>query len=264
MPISTSQVRSLRARTGVSILACQSALEEAGGDEECAIEVLRKRGQAQAVKRAAREQSEGAVFSALQSPRAALVLLRCETDFVARSDDFRRVGQALATEALRGGEPAVKDAASRALPELVQKLGENICVGEVNVIEAPVLGIYVHPSTSSGQASKIGVLIGLQSGIAEIAHDIAMHAAAMNPKVTSPDQVSAEVVAKEKEIWREQLKQQGKPEAIWDKIMMGKEKKFREESALLTQPFAKDPSKLVEQVLGGVKVVAYVRLSVGE
>ena len=142
------------------------------------------------------------------------------------------------------------------MPELVNKLGENIGLVEMRVIEGAVLGTYVHSN------AKIGVIVALATGAEDAAKDAAMHAAAMNPQVVSPEEVKAEAVEKEKAIWREQLKKEGKPEAIWDKIMLGKEKKFREESALLRQPFAKDPSKTVEQHLAGAKVTAYVRLSV--
>ncbi|MEK7137335.1 MAG: translation elongation factor Ts, partial [Patescibacteria group bacterium] len=250
----------------VSISAVKQALEEAAGNEEKAIEILRKRGEAQAVKKSAREQREGAVAIEKSGNKAAIVQLACETDFVARGDDFRNCLQHLAKTALAKGPDAARQEATSILPALVQKLGENIAVADANVVTGGTLGAYVHsnakigvivaldPSTSSGQAGKWE----------DIAKDVAMHAAAMAPQFVSPEEVSAEAVEKEKEIWREQLKKEGKPEAIWDKIMMGKEKKFREAHALLTQPFAKDPSKKVEQILSGAKVISYVRLSVGE
>lgn len=254
--ITAAQVSDLRKRTGVSMMAVKSALEEAGGNEEKAIEILRKRGQAQAVKKSAREQREGVIFSAQTQGKAALLLLGCETDFVARNEDFRALGHSLVETLLtKGAEAATMDGAKR-LPEAIQKLGENLSIVEMNEVSAPILGVYVHTN------GKIGVIVGLNSGAVELARDAAMHAAAMNPQVVSPEEVKADAVEKEKEIWREQLKKEGKPEAIWDKIMVGKEKKFREESALLKQPFAKDPSKTVEQHLAGAKVTGYVRLSV--
>lgn len=258
MPISAQQVAELRRRTGVSITAVKQALEEAGGNEDKAIEILRKRGEAQAVKKSAREQREGIIFSAQTQGKAVLLLLGCETDFVARNEDFRALGKTIAETLLAKGPDVAKAEAEKLLPAAVQKLGENISVVETNEVQAPVLGVYVHTN------HKIGVIIGLASGTTELARDAAMHAAAMNPKVVSPEEVSSDAVEKEKEVWRGQLKKEGKPEAIWDKIMMGKEKKFREESALLKQPFAKDPTQTVEQYLGGAKVTGYVRLSVGE
>lgn len=257
-PVSAQQVAELRRRTGVSMMAVKQALEEANGNEEKAIEILRKKGETDRVKKSSREATEGAIFSAQSQGKAALLLLGCETDFVARNEDFCTLGKKLAETLLAKGADAVKGEAEKLLPSMIQKLGENLSVVEMNAVAAPVIGIYVHSN------SKIGVIVGLDQGTTELARDTAMHAAAMNPKVVSPSDVAAEAVEKEKEIWREQLKKEGKPEAIWDKIMMGKEKKFREELALLTQPFAKDQSKKVEQVLGGAKVTAYIRLSVGE
>ena len=238
------------------MMAVKQALEEAHGDEEKAIEILRKRGQAQAVKRAEREQNEGSVFVEHTEKKAALVFLACETDFVARDETFQSAGKKLAKTALAQGAEAAKTEAASVVPELVNKLGENISLAEIHVVEGSTLGVYVHSN------SKIGVVIGLEGGSSEIAKDVAMHAAAMAPQVVSPDEVKNEAVEKEKEIWREQLKKEGKPEAIWDKIMMGKEKKFREESSLLKQAFAKDTQKTVEQYLGGAKVMSYVRVSV--
>lgn len=249
-------VASVRARTGVSMMECKKALDEAGGDEEKAIEILRKKGAAAAAKKADREQSEGLVFSATGNGKAAIVTLNCETDFVARDDTFQAVGNELATSLVNNGMDATKALADQKIPELVQKLGENITLGEMSLSEAAVSGVYVH---SNG---KIGVVIGLTGGSEDIAKDIAMHAAAMSPAYVSPDDVTPESVEKEKEIWREQLAQEGKPAEIMEKIMMGKEKKFREESALLTQEFVKDPSKLVKDLISDASIVEYVRVSI--
>lgn len=254
--ISAAAVQSLRSRTGVSILAVKQALEEANGDEEKAIELLRKRGLAQAAKKAERDQKEGLVFLKQEGNKAAAVLLRCETDFVARDDNFQEAGNAIADALLKDGEDGAKKVADEKIPELVQKLGENITVGEMHLVEAPVVGSYLHSN------AKVGVVIALEDGTVEQARDVGMHAAAFSPTVISPTEVSDDLVAKEKEIWAEQLSKEGKPADIQEKIMTGKEKKFREESALLTQPFAKDPSKTVEQFLGGPKVKEYVRVSV--
>ncbi len=254
--VSAAAVSALRARTGVSILACKEALEESGGNEEKAIELLRKRGISQAAKKAERAQGEGKIFAAEADGKAAVVLLRCETDFVARADGFSALGAELADALLAGGEAAVKALADKKLPEAVQSLGENVSMDEVHVISAPVIGTYVH---SNG---KIAVIIGLSKGSREMARDVGMHATAMNPQVVSPDEIAEALVEKEKEIWREQLKKEGKPEAMFDKIMLGKEKKFREENALLKQPFVKDGQKTVEQYIDGATVTAYIRLSV--
>ena len=251
--VSASAVASLRARTGVSILKCKKALEEAGGDEEKAIDILRKSGLSEVAKKSERDQSEGKVFIADGDAKAAMVMLRCETDFVARDDAFNALGQELATALLQDGST---DKAEGGIPAAVQKLGENISLGEVHIVEAPVVGSYVHSN------AKIGVIIGLDGGDVAKAKDVAMHAAAMNPEYVLPDDVPAEAVEKEKSIWKEQLASEGKPAEIMEKIMLGKEKKFREENALLKQDFVKEPGTTVEEYLAGAKVQDYVRLAV--
>lgn len=255
--ISAAAIASLRARTGVSILACKEALVEAGGDEEKAIDLLRKRGLSQAAKKAGRDQTEGLIFIQEKDGKAALVMLKCETDFVARDATFQEAGNAIADALLQGGQDEANKKAQDIIPALVQKLGENISVGEMHLIEAGVIGTYVH---SNG---KIGVVVGMEGGSQELAREAAMHAAAMNPLYVSPEDVTDEAVAKEKDIWKEQLAQEGKPAEILEKIMGGKEKKFREENALLTQPFVKDPSKTVQQHLSDATVAHYVRVSIG-
>lgn len=255
-PVSASSVSSLRSRTGVGILACKEALEEAKGDEEKAIELLRKRGIAQAAKKAARDQSEGLIFLKEGEGKAALLLLRSETDFVARDENFQMLGKRLAEILFTKGQTALESETAAALPALIQKTGENITMGEAHVIEAPVLGCYLHTN------AKIGVVVGLKEGTRELARDAAMHAAAMNPLYVHPEEAPLDLLVKEREIWAAQLAKEGKPKQIIEKIMMGKEKKFREEHALLTQHFAKDLSKTVGQHLGQATVTAYVRLSV--
>ncbi len=257
MPVTAEQVAALRARTGVAIVAVKQALDEANGDDEMAIEILRKRGLAQAVKKADREQKEGAFFIASGPAKAAIVCLRCETDFVARSDDFQNMGQSLADELLAKGDAGLKAESDAKLPAAVQKLGENIALGDSETVEGASIGAYVHSNR------KIAVVVALdKAGMDDAAKDAAMHAAAMNPLYVSPEEVPEEHVTKEKEIWKEQMKDDKKPAEILEKIMIGKEKKFREENALLKQAFVKDPSKSVEQTLGGAKVVAYVRKAI--
>jgi len=254
--ISASAIQSLRSRTGVSISAVKDALVEANGDEEKAIEILRKRGIAQAAKKADREQAEGLVFLKEEGNKCAVCILRCETDFVARDDNFNSTGEKILEALFNQGVDAAKEQAAALLPELVQKLGENITVDDLNVVESSVVGSYLHSNR------KIGVIIGLEGSTKEVARDIGMHAAAMSPRYVHPEEVGMDVLAMEKEIWSEQLKKEGKPENMWEKIMMGKEKKFREENAITKQSFVKDPSKTVEQHLDGGKITTYIRVSV--
>jgi elongation factor Ts len=254
--IDAKAVGSLRARTGVSMMQCKSALEEANGDEEMAIDILRKKGASAAAKKADREQTEGLIFTAEADGKAAMIRLDCETDFVARDDNFKNLGQSIADALLNGGEENAKTVAAELLPAMVQKLGENISLGEVELKESAVAGIYVH---SNG---KIGVIVGLSAGTPEIARDVAMHAAAMNPLYVTPADVSEDDVKREKAIWEEQLAKEGKPAEIMVKIMEGKEKKFREDNALISQEFVKEPGTTVEKFLGDATVTAYARLAV--
>lgn len=255
MSVTADQVSKLRARTGVGILDAKNALDEAKGDEEAAIEILRKRGKAQAVKKADRVQSEGAIFIQSDGKKAALVQIRSETDFVARSDVFLKFGTALAETLLKKGKAAFDAESAETVPTKVLELGENISVADTKEVEAKVLGHYVHSNR------KIGVIVGLDGGTVEQAQDVAMHGAAMNPSYVRPSDVTADVVSKEREIWKEQMKGDKKPPEILEKIMAGKEKKFKEENALLTQPFVKDQNQTVEKMLGSANVTAYHRVS---
>lgn len=255
MSITAEQVAKLRARTGSGILDAKNALEEAKGNEDLAIDILRKKGKAQAVKKADREQSEGAIFIATDGKKAALVQVKCETDFVGRSEVFVKFGQGLADTLLAKGKAAFDAYAAEKVPAAVLELGENISLGEVKEVSAPVLGTYVHSNR------KIGVIVGLDAGTSEQASDVAMHGAAMNPMYVRPSEVTQEAVLKEKEIWKEQMKNDKKPPEILEKIMLGKEKKFREENALTSQAFVKDPSQSIEKMLGNAQVKEFVRVS---
>ncbi|MBT7493607.1 MAG: translation elongation factor Ts [Candidatus Peribacter sp.] len=254
--IDAKAVASLRARTGVSMMQCKSALEEANGDEEQAIDILRKKGASAAAKKADREQTEGLVFTAEADGKAAMIRLDCETDFVARDENFKNLGQSIADALLSGGEDNAKKVSEELLPAMVQKLGENISLGEAVLKESAVAGVYVH---SNG---KIGVIVGLSGSTTEVARDVAMHAAAMNPLYVTPADVSEDEVNREKAIWEEQLAKEGKPAEIMTKIMEGKEKKFREDNALISQEFVKEPGTTVEKFLGDANVTAYARLAV--
>lgn len=253
MTITLDQIKSLRERTGISISACKEALEEAGGDEEKAIELLRKKGAAKAAKRADRATAHGVVAVAKDGGKGAMIALGCETDFVAKNDDFVAAAQKLAERLLAEGEDTDLEAE---LSELNIQMGEKVEIVNKKVVEAALLGSYIHLN------KRIGVLVALSGGEETTGSDVAMHVAAMCPSFISPDQVSDEAVAKEKEIWKEQLAAEGKPQEIMDKIMMGKEKKFREESALVTQPFAKNPEQKVGDLLGGESILEFHRFEV--
>jgi|CXWL01.1.fsa_nt_gi elongation factor Ts len=255
MEISAKAVMDLRNKTGVAMMAVKKALMEAEGDEDKAIEILRKRGETKSSEKADRMTGEGVVAISMKGNKACITEIRCETDFVARNDDYVKLAQDVADRFLDQGEVA-KDENEKAVKEAVNTLGENIQLGEFRIIEAPVIGGYIHSNR------KIGVLIGLEGGNEEKARDVAMHAAAMNPVVVSPHEISDDLISKEKTIWADQLKAEGKPEAMLENIMKGKEKKFREEGALVSQAFVKDGGMTVGQYLNDAKVVSYVRMKI--
>ncbi len=252
MAVSLELIKELRETTGIATMSCKKALDETGGDMEKAIEMLRKKGELKSAERAERSATEGVIAIAQGSGKAGMVKLACETDFVARNEDFVKAAGALAERALKEGDAF--DSSSEA-SNLNIKMGEKIAVAEVAVISSPIIGTYVHSN------KKIGVMVGLDGGDTIRANDVAMHIAASKPEVISPDEIASEKVEKEKEIWRALLKTEGKPEAIWDNIMKGKEKKFREERALLTQAFVKNPDQTVAQYLENAKVVAMKRFA---
>lgn len=253
MSISIDQIKSLRDRTGVSITACKKALEEAQGDEAKAIEILRKKGEAKIAERTDRSTSEGVIRFALGHGVASIVKLASETDFVAKSDGFVQEAQAMAEKVLAEGEAYDF---SNELSDLNIKMGEKVELAGVRRLEAPVLGAYVHSN------NKIGVLIALDGGSSDLANDIAMHIAAMNPATISPNDVDDALVAKERVIWEDQLQKENKPKEIAEKIMQGKEAKFRGECALLTQSFVKNPDQTIQDVLAGSQVIEFVRFEI--
>jgi elongation factor Ts len=253
--ITAAQVKELRDATGISMMKCKQALDEAAGDLEKAREVLRKQGEADAAKRSDKAAGEGAVAIKAEGGKAAILQLFCETDFVAKGDSFQDLAKELVDEAFDGKDIEAKSEAK--IQEGIQKNGENIKLGEVEILEGDAVASYIH---SNG---KIGVLVSF-SGDEEVGKDIAMQVAAMNPSVLSPDEVSDAEVAKEAEIQKEILAKEGKPAEMLEKIMEGKLKKFREEKALVKQAFVKDSSKTVEAFLAenNAKIEKFVRLEI--
>jgi elongation factor Ts len=256
MDISAQLVMQLRDKTGVSMMACKKALLESNGDMEKAIEVLRKSGEAKAAAKAERTTNEGRLFFKIDGTRVAIVKLLCETDFVARNDDFIQTGNSILDIALQHGAEKAMAEGDPLLKNAILKLGENMSINTVKVLEGKVWGAYIHST------NKVGAVVSIENGTEELAKDIAMHVTAMSPRYLSPDDVKQEEVDKEIEIMKAQLQKEGKPEAIWDKILAGKVKKYREENALLTQPFVKDPSLTVEKTLHGAKITVFERISI--
>ena len=251
--VSLEQIKKLRDDTGVSTMACKKALEEANGDQEKAIEILRKKGEAKAASRSERSTAQGVVAVSEGQGKVAMITLACETDFVAKNEDFINEAKKLADKVLSEGEEADL---SGVIGDLTIKLGEKIELKNKEIFEGKNIGTYIHSN------NKIGTAVVLSGGETEVARDIAMHIAAMNPGYISPDEVPVALVEKEKEIWTAQLKQEGKPENIWANIMQGKERKFREENALLKQAFVKNPEETIEKLLGDLKIETFTRMSV--
>jgi len=271
MSISADTVKQLRERTGAGMMECKKALVETGGDLDAAAELMRKQGLAKADKKAARIAAEGviAVERSADGLAAAMVEVNCETDFVARGDDFRAFAKAVAARAI-AERPQTLDALLQAKLEgtetieerrrtLVAKIGENIGVRRFALLATPQhLGAYTH-------GTRIGSLVAVKGGDAQLAHDLAMHVAASNPRYLSQREVPAEVMAKEREILTEQAQGEGKPAEIVAKMVEGRLRKSLGEITLLGQPFVKDPETTVEKLLkgAGAQVVAFERFEVG-
>ncbi len=265
--ITASDVAKLRSMTGAGMMDCKKALDEAEGDMEKAGEILRKKGIIKAAKRTDKIAAEGTTQVKVSGNTAVVLEVNSETDFVAQNEDFKKLVNELTDNLLEnkpaGMEEAVSPAVTEKINNLTAKIGEKIALRRFAVVEktdADAFGAYSH------LGGKISVLILLKNSTdSSLAGDIAMHAAASNPKYISRDQVPAEIVAKEKEIYTEQLKQQGKPEAAIEKIMVGKLDKFYSEICLLEQPFIKDEEKTIQKLLGaGVTVARMERFELGE
>lgn len=264
--VTATQVKELRDRTGLGMLECKKALQEANGDIELAIEELRKSSGMKAAKKAGRVAAEGAVAVRVADDNsyAAIVEVNSETDFVARDENFQAfVGQVVdkAFEMRTTDVAAITAGEIESTREgLVQKIGENIGVRRVEQVEGAVVGAYVHAG------SRIGVLVALEGANADVARDVAMHVAAVNPQFVSPEAVPGDVVEKEKEILTAQAQDSGKPAEIIEKMIGGRIQKFLAEISLTEQAFVKDPDTTVGKMVkaAGGKVVSFVRFEVGE
>lgn len=269
MEITASQVKELRERTGAGMMECKKALTEAGGNIDAAAEALRKSGLAKADKKADRVAAEGRVSLAQKGDRAVLVEVNSETDFVAKDENFMQFCEAVADvavgvddiEALKAA-PLGGQTVEEARAALIAKVGENVQVRRmVSMQSGNTIAGYVH-------GGRIGVLVELEGGDAELARGLAMHVAAMNPPHNKASDVPAEFLAKEKEIELAKMsdKDRAKPADILEKIISGKIAKIVNEVTLYGQPYVLDTDRSVEQVLkaAGAEVVRFERLAVGE
>jgi elongation factor Ts len=266
--MSASQVKELRERTGLGLLECKKALAAANGDIDAAIEELRKSSGMKAAKKAGRTAADGVVAARVADDGSygVLVEVNSETDFVARDEGFLafvgRVLDAAFTARSEDVAALMEGELEQARESLVQKIGENIGVRRVAVVEASdgVVGAYVHGN------NRIAVLLELCAGDQDLARDVAMHVAAVNPQVVKPEDMPQEVIDKEKEIYTAQAQESGKPAEIIEKMIGGRVRKFLAENSLVEQPFVKDPDITVGKLVAGAgaSVTSFARFEVGE
>lgn len=266
--MSAALVKELRERTGLGLLECKKALAAADGDVEKAIEDLRKASGMKAAKKAGRTAADGVVASRIAEDGSygVVVEVNSETDFVARDAGFLAFVEKVLDAAFTTRQTEVAELMEGELESdrqaLVQKIGENIGVRRVQLITADsgVVGAYVHGN------KRIAVLVELKGGDQDLAKDVAMHVAAVNPRVVAPADMPEEVIAKEKEIYTAQAQESGKPAEIIEKMIGGRVKKFLAENSLVEQAFVKDPDVTVGKLVSGAgaEVVSFARFEVGE
>ncbi len=269
--ITAAEVNKLRKQTGAGMMDCKKALVEADGDFEKAIDILRKKGQKVAAKRADREATEGAVIAITNddNTNGVVVCVNCETDFVAKNEGFVQLANDIAKVALANMPADLEELKSlkfddkltvaEKLTEQTGVIGEKIDLSVYEKLTAPFIGSYIH------MGNKIGTLVGLNGEAADAAKDVAMQAAAMSPVALNRDSVPQDIIDRELEVGREQAREEGKPEEMLDKIAQGKLNKFFKENTLVDQQFIKDGNMTVSKYLASVKpgleVVDFKRVS---
>lgn len=273
MSISAAMVKELRERTGSGMMECKKALVETNGDIEAAIELMRKSGLAKADKKADRTAAEGRIEVALSDDKktAAIVEVNSETDFVGNGDELAAFAKTVAEAALKAQPASLEELLAAPFgtsgkdvntvrQELIAKIGENIQVRRFELVKTSGnLGVYRH-------GNRIGVVVNMNGGSEDVAKDVAMHVAAAKPQCVNESEVSAETLAKEKEIFAAQAAESGKPADIIEKMVQGRISKFLKEVTLLGQPFIKDPDVTVEKLLKQHDAIvnSFIRLEVGE
>jgi len=264
--ISASQVKELREKTGLGLMDCKKALEEANGDLDLAVEELRKTSGLKASKKSSRSAADGLIGIKTSEGKSFMVEINCETDFVARDDSFnlfmQEVLEIVSTNGDKSLEELLKSGIEEKREKLVQKLGENIVVrrATASLDNADSSGVYLHSN------NKIGTIISLKGGTEEVAKDIAMHAAATDPMAISPSDIPEDVIEKEREIYKAQSEESGKPADIIEKMIEGKIRKFLSEVSLTEQDFVKDPGLKINDILkdSDASIIGFTRFEVGE
>lgn len=242
MDITTELIKELRDKTGISVMQCRNALKEANGDMDKALAILKKTSSDIALKKADRETKDGRVSVKTDGKKAVLTSLHCETDFVARNEDFTKLLASLENTAFEKGVETMKQNAKESIDQVIQKTGEKIELGEVSEISGEVLGAYVH-------SGKSAVVVSLSGGNTELAKDIAMHITAMKPEFLSESEIDQNAKDMMTEIFQKEVSSIDKPEDIKKKMLEGKISTYFKEKTLLSQPFIKDPNQTIFQLL---------------
>lgn len=270
--ITASDINKLRQATGAGMLDCRKALTESNGDFEAAIDWLRKQGQKVAAKRMDREAKEGVVIAKTTADNKSGIVLciSCETDFVSKNSDFVSFAQSIADAAISNNVKSVEElnkvqingtTVEEMINDKLASIGEKIAITKFERVDAPFVASYIHG------ANRMGVLVGMNREAGDAGKDVAMQIAAMNPLAIDETQVSSDMIAREKEIAIEQIKAEGKPAEMAEKIALGKVNKFFKENTLMAQAFVKDNSKSVGDYLKSVdadlKVTEFKRVALG-
>ena len=264
--ISASQVKELRKKTGIGLMDCKKALQESDGDIELAIVNLRKNSVLKAEKKSSRSAIEGIILAEIIDDlnKVILVEVNCETDFVSKDENFLKFCNQVLIASKNSLEGDILEKVNKEMDEarkvLIQKIGENIVIRKVKSIDGGVINFYIHSN------KKIGTIVSLSAGDKELAKDIAMHVTASHPLVISSEDLSEDILNKEKEIINSQVSQENKPPEIQEKMIQGRLNKYLAEVSLVKQPFIKDPSKSVEELLieSKAEVNSFFRIEVGE
>jgi elongation factor Ts len=288
--ITAAMVKQLRERTGAGMMECKKALEEANGSIDDAVDVLRKRGIASAAKKATRSTKQGSITVALNDDRnaAAILEFNCESDFVARTEDFQTMVSELTQQVLEAPAGTTREQmleqpfradASQTVGQIIAgkigKIGENMQIARFEKIEGGLLGSYIHPGAQLGvlvQVTGASAAAASNEELQELLRDVAMQVAAADPQFVRREEVTAGVLEKEREIQRERARQEGKPEKVIEKMIEGRMSKYFEEFCLLEQPFIKDNAVTVAQLVAEkgkklgetLEVARFVRYKVGE
>lgn len=270
MAVTMADIQHLRKMTGAGMMDCKNALNEANGDFDKAMEIIRKKGQAVAAKREDRDASEGCVLAKVDGGFAAVVALQCETDFVAKNDDYIALTEQILDAAIANKPESLEQLLAIELPNgtisqvITDKMaatGEKMELGYYEQISAPYVTSYIH------LGNKLATIVGFNKVVADeqVAKDVAMQIAAMNPVAITADSIPAGVKEKELEFAREKAREAGKPENLLDRIAEGSLQKFYKDSTLLQQDYVKDPKKTIEQFLKEsdkeLEVVSFKRVS---